>query len=91
MYFIKQPGVEQPGRSRGVLCEDVHNHLLGRLQLTKCEQQPAGQSALASEVKATPAGIFHELDTQEGQGQIYPVLWIKIATGGIPDGVSVSS
>lgn len=38
IYLIKQPGMEQPERSRRVICEDVHNCLLGRLQLTKHEQ-----------------------------------------------------
>jgi len=46
---------------------------------------------LVSAIKATTADIFHELTTQEGQGQIDPVLSITIATGGIPDGILLSS
>lgn len=63
---------------------------------TGCNSQSMSNSnldrkAMASEVKATTVGIFHKLDTQEGQGQTCAVKWIKIATGGIPDGVLVSS
>lgn len=47
--------------------------------------------AMASGIKTTTTGIFHGLDTQESQGQIYSVLWIKIATGGTFNGVLVSS
>lgn len=59
-----------------------------------CNSQSASNTkldrrALASEVKATTVAIFHELDTQEGQG--VPVLWTETATDGIPDDVSVSS
>lgn len=50
-----------------------------------------GRRVLASDVNATTAVIFHELDTQEHQGQIYLVLWIKIATGRIHGSTSVST
>lgn len=40
MYSIKQPG-----ESRRVICEDAHNHPLGKLELTMCEQQQDGQTS----------------------------------------------
>lgn len=39
IYFIKQTGVEQTERSRELICEDAHKHLLvDRLEFRKHEQ-----------------------------------------------------